>query len=201
MTASIYAIVEGHGEVSAVPILLRRLAHEQLQRYDVHVFPPHRVSKGRILRTDDLERAAELGSRRVKQYGGRGGVMLLLDANSDCPAVRAPQLLRRLMAVVGDLPTSVVLAKREYEAWFLATASSLRTHRRVRDAASGPPDPEAIAGAKEYLARQILLAEAAYSETVDQAAFTAIMDLAQALRCRSFRKLCSDFARLTETFA
>lgn len=33
-----------------------------------------------------------------------------------------------------------------------------------------------------------------YGETTDQAAFSAIMDLAQAhKRCRSFRKLCSEW--------
>jgi hypothetical protein len=94
-----------------------------------------------------------------------------------------------------------VLAKREYEAWFLAAASSLRSHVRLRDTADAPSDPEGIAGAKEYLVRELLVPEAAYSETVDQVAFTAIMDFAQALRCRSFEKLCSDLARMTKAFA
>jgi Domain of unknown function (DUF4276) len=201
MTASIYIIVEGHGEVNAVPVLLRRLAHERLERYDVQVFPPHRVPKGRMLNTNALERAATLGRRRIIERGGRGGVMLLLDADRECPATLGRELLLRLRGAVQDLPTSVVLAKREYEAWFLAAASSLRGHERVRDTADAPADPEAIAGAKEYLVRELLVPEAAYSETVDQVAFTALMDFAQALRCRSFQKLCGDVARITATFA
>lgn len=198
MTIHIYTIVEGHGEVNAVPVLLRRLAHEMLERWDVQVFPPHRVPKGRMLNTDALERAAKLGRRRIVERGGKGGVMLLLDADNECPATRGRDLLIRLRDAVHDLPTSVVLAKREYEAWFLAAALSLRGHGRVRSTADAPPDPEAIAGAKEYLVRELLVAEAAYSETVDQPAFTAIMDFAQASRCRSFQKLRSDLVRMTE---
>ncbi len=196
MIINIYAIVEGLGEVKAFPELLRRLAHERLQRFDMQVFPPHRIPKGRILQGNHLERAAELGARRIREYGGRGGLMLLLDADDECPANLGPHLLDRLRAAVADLPSSVVLAKKEFEAWFLAAAPSLRSHARVRSTASAPPEPEEIAGAKEYLARELLLPEATYSETVDQVAFTAIMDLAQALGCRSFEKLCRDFERL-----
>jgi hypothetical protein len=197
VTIKIYAIVEGHGEVTAVPVLLRRLAHERFERHDVEVFRPHRVPKGKILNSQDLERAATLGRRRITEGGGRGGLMLLLDADEECPATRGPELLLRLRRVVPDLPTAVVLAKREYEAWFLAAALSLRAHARIRSTAGPPTDPEAIAGAKGYLVRELLLPEAAYSETVDQAAFTAIMDFEQALRCRSFQKLYRDLARLT----
>ncbi len=152
-----------------------------------------------MLSTDVLERAALLGKRRIGERGGAGGLMLLLDADAECPATLGRDLLLRLRRVVQDLPTSVVLAKREYEAWFLAAASSLRSHEHVRNTADAPAEPENVAGAKEYLVRELLKPETAYSETVDQVAFTAIMDLAQAMRCRSFAKLYSDFARMIET--
>ena len=196
MTSYIYTIVEGHGEVQAVPLLLRRLAHEHLQNYDLHVFPAHRVPRGRILRGDHLERAAELGRRRIVESGGRGGVLLLLDADNDCPATLGPQLLARLSNVISDLPLSVVLAKREYEAWFLAAAHSLRRLSNVREDAEPPPEPEEIRGAKEYLTRALLVPGAVYSETVDQVSLSAVMDLVEALRCRSFKKLCCDLRKL-----
>ena len=196
MTSYVYVIVEGHGEVQAVPLLLRRLAHERLQNYDLHVFPPHRVPRGRVLTGDHLERAAELGRRRVMESGGRGGVMLLVDADDDCPATLGPQLLVRLRNVISDLPFSVVLAKREYEAWFLAAANSLRGLPIVRVDAAPPPEPEEIRGAKEYLTRAVLVPGGVYSETVDQVSLTAKMDLIEALRCRSFRKLCCDLREL-----
>jgi Domain of unknown function (DUF4276) len=196
MTSYIYAIVEGHGEVQAVPLLLRRLAHECLQNYDLHVFPAHRVPRGRILKDDHLERAAELGRRRIVESGERGGVMLLLDADDDCPATLGPELLARLGSVISDLPLSVVLAKREYEAWFLGAAHSLRSLSNVRGDADPPPEPEAIRGAKEYLATTLLEPGAVYSETVDQVSLTAVMDLVEASRCPSFRKLCRDLRAL-----
>jgi hypothetical protein len=196
MTSYIYAIVEGHGEVQAVPLLLRRLAHECIGSYDLHVFPAHRVPRGRILRPDHLERAAELGRRRIVESGGRGGVMLLLDADDDCPATLGPELLARLRNVIPDLPLSVVLAKREYEAWFLGAAYSLRRLSNVRDDANPPIEPEAIIGAKEYLARVLLEPGAVYSETVDQVSLTAVMDFIEASRCPSFRKLCRDLGAL-----
>jgi hypothetical protein len=121
--------------------------------------------------------------------------MLLLDADDDCPAVLGPQLFVRLSNVISDLPLSVVLAKCEYEAWFLAAANSLRRLPIVRKDAEPPPEPEEIRGAKEYLTRALLVPGGVYSETVDQVSLTAEMDLVEALRCRSFRKLCCDLGK------
>ena len=196
MTVALYAIVEGHGEVQAVPLLLRCLAQECLARYDLHVFPAHRISRGRILSGDHLERAAELGRRRVSELGGVGGIILLLDADDDCPAHLGPALLARLRQAVPELTISVVLAKREYEAWLLAAARSLRRHANVSETAEGPPHPEEVRGAKEYLEREILLPGLAYSETVDQVSLTAVMDLRATLSCPSFAKLWRDFKAL-----
>jgi hypothetical protein len=181
-----------------LPLLLRRLAQECLARYDLHVFPAHRIPRGRILVGDHLERAAELGRRRVSEFGGAGGIMLLLDADDDCPARLGPELLARLKPAIPELAASVVLAKREYEAWFLAAAQSLRRHSNVSETAEAPLRPEEIRGAKEYLVREILLPGSVYSETVDQVSLTA-MDLREALVCPSFAKLCRDFKGIIGT--
>lgn len=199
MTFAMYVIVEGHGEVQALPVLLRRLAQECLRRYDLHVFPPHRVPKGRIIAGDHLERAAELGRRRLREFGGVGAILLLLDADDDCPAELGPRLSARLKAAVPEVALSVVLAKREFEAWFLASSRSLRRHPNVSNDADPPPFPEEIRSAKKYLAREILLPGLIYSETVDQVSLTAMMDLREALGCPSFAKLCRDFRALAAT--
>ncbi len=46
-----------------------------------------------------------------------------------CPAREAPALLNRARTVRSDMLISVIMAKLEYEAWFLAAAESLRGKR------------------------------------------------------------------------
>ena len=91
---------------------------------------------------------------------------------------------------------SVVVAKREYEAWFLAGADSLRGCRNVSDTAVAPPDPESIGGAKRYLEQHVLVPGAVYRETVDQPALTDALDPDAARAAPSFDKLCRDLHRL-----
>jgi hypothetical protein len=191
MSASIYSIVEGHGEVAAVPILLRRISSEFLGHHDVRILKPHRLQRGKILAAaQDLQKAVELGKLKLAE-SANGIILLLLDADDDCPARVAPALLEKIRRP--GLRTSVVLAKREFEAWFLAGARSLRGHPRVSDAAEAPDDPELIRGAKEFLKRKIL-SQPVYSETVDQPSLVTHLDLAEARASPSFDKLCRDLS-------
>jgi hypothetical protein len=191
---AIYPIVEGHGEARAVPELLRRIASE-ICRVGTRVLPAHRVPRGRMMAEGftDLERAVELGRRKIAATGEPGAVLVLLDADDDCPAELGPSLLRRITRP--DLPIAVVLAKREYEAWFLAAARSLG-RKLGRDDLRPPADPEAVRDAKAHLVRHILGPGAVYSETVDQVRLTAALDLAEARAAPSFDKLCRDLCRL-----
>ena len=193
---AIYPIVEGHGEVSAVPLLLRRIVQDMFKRYDVDVLPPHRVPRGRMLaeETRALEDAVELGVRKIRQTELSGLISVLLDAEKDCPADLGRTLLDRIKR--SDVATSVVVAKREYEAWFLAGARSLRKLRNKLDTAVAPPNPESIGDAKGYLQRHVLVPGAVYRETVDQPALTAALDLEAARAAPSFDKLCRDLHRL-----
>ena len=54
---------------------------------------------------------------------------MLLDADDDCPAEFVAPLVERVKAHIGHRRVSVVLANREYEAWFIAAADSLNHHR------------------------------------------------------------------------
>ena len=156
------SIVEGHGEVSAVPELLRRLVPS------IDVLKPHRLPKGRM--RVDLARAVRLQGDRV---GADGGVLVLVDADDDDPA-QLQQLLQGQVDAGLSGSTRVVVAIKEYEAWFLAGIGSLRSHRSVRDDATYEADPEAPRGAKSHLSPQIL---EPYQETIHQVAFSAIVDL------------------------
>ena len=94
------------------------------------------------------------------------------------------------------MPCAVVMANREYEAWFLASIEALRGRAAILPDATSHPDPEAPRDAKGELERRMPRG-ASYSPTVDQAALTAHLDLESAYRrCRSFRKLVSAFGAL-----
>ena len=92
----IITIVEGHGEVQAVPILLRRLAVEIKPEIYLDVPPPIRVKRQKILKEGELERAVELAARKSEPCDG---ILILLDADSDCPKELAHSLLDRAIAV------------------------------------------------------------------------------------------------------
>jgi hypothetical protein len=192
---SIYPIVEGHGEVKAVPVLLRRFAYEVHDNQEFYPFPPHRIPRGQIMAANQLEKAVELGARKVHQRGG-GAILVLIDADSDCPAEIGPSILERVRKARPDVAASVVVAKAEYEAWFLASARSLRGKRNISSNAEPPSEPEKIRAAKEYVSQVLMVPGTTYSPTVDQSALTAVFDFAQARQCPSFDKLWRDLDRL-----
>lgn len=197
MLSTIYPIVEGYGDVPAAGILLRRFASEVFGNYELRVLPPHRIPKGQMIGSGlHLENAVELGARRILEYEGRGAVLILIDADDDCPAELGPRLLERAKTKRPDVECRAVVANKEYEAWFLASAVSLRGKRRVRADASPPRDPEGIRGAKQYLERELFEKGAYYSETTDQPALTAEFALAEARVCKSFQKLERDLRSL-----
>lgn len=196
MVSAIYPIVEGRGEVRAVPILLRRFAFDVYKNFAFHVLEPYRLPRGRMLTEGHLEQAVEFAARKLQQQEGSGAIFVLLDANDDCPAKLGPALLDRVTKARTDRRASVVIAKSEYEAWFLAAARSLRRVPDVSDNAEPPEKPEAIRDAKRFLERNLMVEGARYSETVDQPRFTAMFDFDEAAACPSFKKLRRDIADL-----
>jgi hypothetical protein len=107
------------------------------------------------------------------------------DDDIDCP-VRLAELIK---PEEGSFPVDVqvVIAFREYEAWFLASADSLRAHSAIRDDAASLANPEGKRNAKRELEKLML---ESYKETLHQAKFSALMDLnAAAKNSRSFRRM------------
>ena len=187
--------MEGHGEVESVPILIRRLATQEFGAPTVRIFPPYRLPRGRILKPDELNKVVEFGGRKLAEHAGPGGILLLLDADSDCPAELGPQLLQQVRQSRPDILSAVVLANIEFEAWFLAAIRSLAGRGNVMAGREPPPNPEGIRGAKEYLERHYFAPGRKYSPTVDQPALTRLMSLAEAQSAPSFEKLCREMAR------
>ena len=194
MTIRIGCIVEGHGEVAAVPLLIRRIAEGLYPKLRIDTPHPIRVSRDKVIKPGELERAVTLTARNIR---GQGAIFILLDSDDDCPAQLGPELLYRALQVRSDLPIAVVLAKHEFEAWFLAAAESLQGHRGLRNDLLPPRNPEGIRGAKGWLKRQLESGET-YRETLDQPALTARFDLSQARQANSFDKCYRDIARLLD---
>lgn len=193
--SSLVPIVEGHGELMAGPIVLRRIVEAFVPSRWVQVSKPLRVGRGTIVKPGGLERYARLAHLR---HGGDGAVIVLLDADDDCPAALGPQLLDRARNAQPG-PVSVVVAAKEFEAWFLAAARSIAGKRGLPFDLEGPPDPEAVRDAKGWLkARRT--DGLTYSPTIDQPALAALFDLKLArANAPSFDKLCRDIERLLGT--
>ena len=139
--------------------------------------------------------AVESAARRLTQSGA---IIILMDADTDCPAIWGRTLLGWARAARGDIPCAVVMAKVEYEAWFLAAAESLCGHRGLRDDLTPPPDCEAIRDAKGWLRDRSATGER-YDPVRHQASFSARIDLDLARKnSRSFRKLDKEVRRLVE---
>ena len=188
----VVSIVEGHGDVEAVRLLLRRIFHEYLNRTDVTILRSIRVPKTKLLKSGELERAVELAARQTQDGDA---VLIIMDADDDCPAELAPQLLSRATEARADRHVRVVLANKEYEAWFIAAVASIAGHRGLRSDLSPPAAPETIRDAKGWLTQSSHF-DKAYREPLDQPALTQIFDLHQARACPSFDKLCRDMTSL-----
>jgi hypothetical protein len=193
MTA-VASIVEGDGEVAALPILLRRLSQWRGPADYVDVLTPIRVYKDRFLnRPEEFSRHLKLAAAKC---GDTGWILILFDADDDCPAEKGRTVLEHAKAIIPHRRVAVVLANREYEAWFIAAAESLNGCRgfswHERDTLVAPEIPR---NAKGWVRDRM---PAGYGETTDQPAFSAKFDMSLAyVRSRSFRKLCSEWDKNT----
>ena len=183
----IQSFVEGFGEVQALPVLLRRFQGLS-GAFTLNFERPIRASYFQLTRELPLRALI----RRTLQQRSADGLLFLFDGDDACPKELAPRIQAWAQEEAGHPRCAVVIAQREYEAWFLASLTSLRGIRSIPPDAAPPLEPEAIRGAKERLGR-------GYDQADDQAALTAVFDLAAAYRsCRSFRRMVRAFGLLAE---
>ena len=150
---------------------------------------PFRVPRNSLIKAHGLE-IAVTAALRGKPSGV--GLLVLLDADDDCPVQLAAALRERICVCRSDVAASVVLANREFEAWFLAAAPSLAGVYGFREGVAVPGDPEAVRGAKERLSKH-LPREISYDPVAHQAGFAKAFDVGMARdNSPSFSKFCRD---------
>ena len=187
---NILPIVEGQSEVESVPILIRRLL-DMRELCSIGVCKPFRVKRNQVVKDERLEAAIQVAIRNRIDVGA---ILVLLDADDDCPKELGPNLLSRSKKIT-DLPVSVTIAKRELECWFLGAKESLRGHRGIKEDAESPQNPEEIDG-KGGLKRNMIHGSK-YLEVDDQPAFAQRFDLTLASqKCPSLERFIREIIRL-----
>ena len=188
-------IVEGHGDVQAVRVLLERIWHEMLSGEHLEVLRPIRQPRSRLIQEEHLKRAVDLAARKLlnePRPDHRTMVLVLLDANDGPVCTLGPQLLAWAHEARTDVDAACVLANKEYETWFVAAADSLAAYLGLEPDTQRPDRPEESRQGKLWIQRHL----PSYQETVDQARLTARMDLNVARRrSPSFDKLYRELQR------
>lgn len=185
-------IVEGHGEIEALPALLHRIGRDVASDRLLQVNAPIRVKSGSFLnRPEELRRFVQLAA--LKAEAKSGSVLILLDCDDGCPAEIGPRVLADSQAVRPDVPVFVALAYREYETWLIASALALRGKQGLPDDLMPPQDPEGLRDAKGWLGKFM---PAGYDPIIHQCALTRQIDLAAARSIPSFERLYQHVRRL-----
>ncbi len=138
----IQPIVEGEGEVGAFPVLLRRLIFEFGCHEDVGT--PFLEMRTGITQKEKFTRALQVVSNKPSTRA----VIVLFDADGDCARDIIPQMRQWSQEIIPSTPCAVVMARQEYEAWFIAALESLRGKRRIRNNAQHNRDPDLSSGQK-----------------------------------------------------
>lgn len=199
----IQPIVEGPGDVQAVPILLRRILGETLGVRQWQVLKPISTEGcGNMTKPGGIERFV----LRAQKEPGCSAVVIMIDGDAaeklpqgqrlpdDCPPAFACWLSRRIQAIAPDIPVVIVIARREYEAWFLASMETIAGRRNhgmpgLRDTVHCDGNPENYPDPKAWI-NDRLSRGYRYSETRDQENLTKLIDLEiTRRRSRSFRRL------------
>lgn len=179
MNQRILPIVEGDGDVLAVPVLIRRILHAH-QRFDIQVLPPHKRGElpkvkanfPRIFQVAALENAA---------------VLCVLDFDcKQCNDVLQDEygLRQQAQQIHPHIPFAACLIVKEFESLFLWDETSTRQALpHILPSTRFPNNPEDIRPAKEWLS-DAQPTGISYKPTVHQAKLAAAVNL-QILRKRS----------------
>ena len=194
-------IVEGQGEVNSLRILLHRIWTELLGGEYIKVHPPIRqnrstLASGGRIQTSAVERIVQIADSKIKVdsniMGDPALILILLDADHDCPARLGPRLLESAKSALPHRDIACVLINVEYETWFVAAAESLSEYLNLKDGKL-PEHPEKTRQGKAWVKNRF---RGDYKEASHQPALTRAMNLENCRqRSPSFDKLCRDMGK------
>lgn len=170
-------VVEGPGDLRAVPLLLRRHLERAGIFSDILGKPVPFHGKGNATALGGIEGYVATAARP-----GCVGIIVVLDADKEKICEEGPALLQRAQAQVG-VPVVIAIAERDFEDWLYASAETLfESPMQYEPARRGKSAiPEAMAPAK-------------YVKPTHQPRLTARMDLGLAeSRSASLRRLFNKF--------
>ncbi len=178
MSVVIAPIVEGHGDIPAIRVLLQMVVPA------ADVRKPVRCPKTKMLRLGEqaaeINEAEVLRSAQIALAGTRADrktvLLVVFDADEDCPRTLGPAITRLLRGRFPERSIYVAMAIREFENWIVGGIEEL-----------GVEDPERAGQPKQRL-REIN--SGLYSETVDQPKLTARVNVDRLRQnSPSFRRL------------
>lgn len=196
-------IVEGHGDEISARSLLERVWREIAGGESIEVLRPVRRPRTKLLKRNpttheilpyEILRAIKLASMKLANTDEPDTprlVLLMFDADEDCPKEIVKALADILSEVDPGIDLATIVPCVEYETWFVAAADSLRDFLDLRPGDDKISDPESAGLGKKWVQDRFL--HQRYSETADQVRLTSRMDL-QLCRERSpsFDKLCRE---------
>jgi len=189
MTFYISLIVEGQTEVDCIERLLHRVWNETLTfTFRLQVLPASRAARASLTHVDAtaLELKVEEARLKLDRYLGldstaRGCIILLLDAEDECPAILGPRLTTALAGMVpAAVLTCCALAKSMFENWIVAGAKTLGGVNGLPDVIPSRKDFENFNGAT-WLEKSLrgVNNSRKYKKTEDAKVFVNKMDLAE----------------------
>ena len=183
-------LVEGPGDMAAVPVLLHKLLRHN-SVFDWQPGDSMRVG-GLIPLRKRLSSFAE--TLRIKMHSGLcHGVLVLLDLEDGCPRDEAWALATEFASFGLPYPVCVVFAHREYEEWLVASLPTIAPQTQLlADGLTRNYPIEGKRGVKEWLTSNMPRGSI-YKETTHQEEFTRSLDISLAQECRSFRRLVKAF--------
>lgn len=203
MAGKIVPIVEGDGEVTAVPVLLHRLLRDSNELGLQIAAPKNAHGSGNLTKDGGVERFV----RYAWIEPGCAAVIIIIDGDAaDCAMTLGKSLAERIRKLRGPKPVAVVVANREYEAWFLASLPSM-AGKQIAEALTLPEHlllnvhPEKMRNVKGWITRQLPSGKS-YKETEHQASMTRLIDLGLArASSRSFRRIYNAIAQLSKAIS
>lgn len=183
----ILPIIEGDGDLKAVPIIIRRI----LEDNNLHSVGLHPAQK----RGDLPKIARSFDNYFNAALKWQAPILWVLDfdcKNCICQADEAMQLYKQAENLRPSWPFKVVFVTKEFETLFLIEQQAARKVLGIDENYAFPPTPEKIRGAKQVLSRA-LPSGRSYKEMVHQDKIAAQLNL------DVLREHSSDFRHLEKS--